>query len=250
VANVLFVRRTSCPSRALRTRRLGSSHAQQPTSLGGRRSRQSVCTTKHTKSTKVSENESMDVIFQSSCSSCSSWLLELSSAVNARSGECDCQLEASQSPGGRRTRCPSYMGSTDVGLSRTAGRGVLFCTTDILSVAAGGWLALSGQKIPTRQYDDMPNWPPGSEYDMLATDKMSVVQTGRRHRRHRHDRVAYDRVAHDRVALDRVALDRWPDYFRRGGGVAGVSCGSPSRSHWVLKRTRNNVSYGFASPPS
>ncbi|MEY4180093.1 MAG: hypothetical protein RLY70_3667 [Planctomycetota bacterium] len=81
--------------------------------------------TKHTKSAKVSENEAMDVIFQSSCSSCPSWLLKLSSVVNARSGECDCQLEANQSPGGRRTRCPSYMGRTDVGLSRPAGRGFL-----------------------------------------------------------------------------------------------------------------------------
>ena len=49
--------------------------------------------TKHTKSTKVSENEAMDVSFQSSCSSCPSWLLELSVVVNARSGQCDCQLD-------------------------------------------------------------------------------------------------------------------------------------------------------------
>ena len=86
--------------------------------------RGNLCTTKHTKSTKVSENEAMDVSFQSSCSSCPSWLLELSSVVNARSGECDCQLYRVLRAG-RRTRCPSYMGRTDVGLSRPASRGVL-----------------------------------------------------------------------------------------------------------------------------
>ena len=44
-ANVLFVRPTSCPSRALRTRRLGSRHAQQPRSPGRRMSRQSASRT-------------------------------------------------------------------------------------------------------------------------------------------------------------------------------------------------------------
>ena len=86
--------------------------------------RGNLCTTKHTKSTKVSENEAMDVIFQSSCSSCPSWLLELSSVFKARSGECDCQLYRVLRAG-RRTRCPSYMGRMDVGLSRPAGRGDL-----------------------------------------------------------------------------------------------------------------------------
>ena len=66
----------------------------------------------------------MDAFFQSSCSSCPSWLLELSSVVNARSGEGVCQLYRVLR-GGRRTRCPSYMGRTNVGLSRPAGRGVL-----------------------------------------------------------------------------------------------------------------------------
>ena len=66
----------------------------------------------------------MDAFFQSSCSSCPSWLLELSSVVNARSGEGDCQLYRVLR-GGRRTRCPSYMGGTNVGLSRPAGRSVL-----------------------------------------------------------------------------------------------------------------------------
>ena len=59
---------------------------------GADEGRGNLCTTKHTKSTKVSENEAMDVIFQSSCSSCPSWLLELSSVANPRSGECDCQI--------------------------------------------------------------------------------------------------------------------------------------------------------------
>ena len=54
--------------------------------------RGNLCTTKHTKSTKVSENKAMDVVFQSSCSSCPSWLLELSSVVNARIGEYACPL--------------------------------------------------------------------------------------------------------------------------------------------------------------
>ncbi|MEY4177300.1 MAG: hypothetical protein RLY70_874, partial [Planctomycetota bacterium] len=83
-----------------------------------------LCTTKHTKSTKVSENEAMDVSFQSSCFSCPSWSLELSSVVDAQSGECACQLYRVLR-GGRRTRCPSYMGRTDVDLSRPAGCGVL-----------------------------------------------------------------------------------------------------------------------------
>ena len=100
--------------------------------------RGNLCTTKDTKSTKVAEHEAMDVSFQSSCSSCPSWLLELSWVINARSGECACQLYRLLR-GGRRTRCPSYMGRMDVGLSRPAGRSRRpACTTDILSVAAGG----------------------------------------------------------------------------------------------------------------
>ena len=102
--------------------------------------RGNLCPTKHTKSTKstkVSEHEAIDINFQSSCSSCPSWLLELSSVVKARSGECDCQLYRVLRAG-RRTRCPSYMGRADVGLSRPAGRSWRpTCTTDILSVAAG-----------------------------------------------------------------------------------------------------------------
>ncbi len=105
--------------------------------------RGNLCPTKHTKSTKstkVSEHEAIDINFQSSCSSCPSWLLELSSVFKARSGECDCQLYRVLRAG-RRTRCPSYMGRVDVGLSRPAGRSWRpACATDILSVAAGGRL--------------------------------------------------------------------------------------------------------------
>ena len=121
---VLFVRRTSCPSRACRTSVALGRATLNNQAPGAYEGRDNLCTTKHTKSTKVSENEAMDVSFQSSCFSCPSWSLELSSVVDAQSGEYACQLYRVLR-GGRRTRCPSYMGRTNVDLSRPAGRGVL-----------------------------------------------------------------------------------------------------------------------------
>ncbi|MEY4178403.1 MAG: hypothetical protein RLY70_1977, partial [Planctomycetota bacterium] len=155
----------------------------------------------------------MDVVFQSSCSSCPSWLLELSSVFKARSGECDCQLYRVLRAG-RRTRCPSYMGRADVGLSRPAGRSWRpLCTTDILSVAAGG-----GIRHPVA----IAVWRPGRRL-RLGGKRGNRVQTrfDRRFRSSLYDGHLVRREHFERVASVRATLN---NQGHRADGGRGNLC--------------------------